>query len=283
MNHKYRTAILALCLTGLCVTVTSAGLAFGLPEPGVAQLARIFEREVDMRLDVPVDEQSAYAQRLEDNIVQFGLGDLPAQYFAIVDRNPNIQALLIYWRSVPHDWTFIGASPVSTGKPDAFDHFRTPLGVFEHSLDNLDFRAEGTKNEFGIRGYGRKGMRVFDFGWTPAERGWGSGGQSAMRLQMHATDPDVLEGQLGLARSKGCIRIPATLTAFLDRYGVLDANYESAVARGQRLWVLRADRISSPQAGRYLVIVESDHGKRPAWAPLPADRAKRRIARHASP
>jgi hypothetical protein len=254
-----------------------------LSEPGVAQLARIFESEVDMRLDVPVDEQSAYAQLLEDNIVQYGLGDLPAQYFVIVDRHPNIQGLFIFWRSVPHDWTFIGASPVSTGKPGAFDHFLTPLGVFDHSPENLDFRAEGTKNEFGIRGYGRKGMRVFDFGWTLAERGWGTRGQSAMRLQMHATDPDVLEGQLGLAHSKGCIRIPATLTVFLDRYGVLDANYESAVVRGQRLWVLRADRISSPQAGRYLVIAESDHGKRPAWAPLPVDRIRRRIARHASP
>jgi hypothetical protein len=36
--------------------------------------------------------------------------------------------------------------------------------VFEHTLDNPDFRAEGTVNEFGIRGYGTKGMRIFDFG-----------------------------------------------------------------------------------------------------------------------
>jgi hypothetical protein len=41
---------------------------------------------------------------------------------------------------------------------------RAPLGVFEHSLDNPDFRAEGTRNEFGICGCGRKVVRVYDFG-----------------------------------------------------------------------------------------------------------------------
>ena len=44
----------------------------------------------------------------------------------------------------------------------------------KHSLANMDFRAEGTFNDNGIRGYGRKGMRVFDFGWVVSERGWGT-------------------------------------------------------------------------------------------------------------
>jgi len=51
-------------------------------------------------------------------------------------------------------------------------------------------------------------MRVFDFGWAQGERGWGSGGLSQLRLQMHTTDPDYLEQHLGSAMSKGCIRIP---------------------------------------------------------------------------
>jgi len=49
-------------------------------------------------------------------------------------------------------WRLVGAAPVSTGLPGRFEHFTTPLGVFEHSLANPDFRAEGTKNQFGIRG-----------------------------------------------------------------------------------------------------------------------------------
>ena len=102
------------------------------------------------------------------------------------------------------------------------------LGVFAHSLDNPDFRAEGTLNSNGIRGYGAKGMRVFDFGWQRVPKGWGDGAVSEMRLQMHATDPDLLERRLGSAQSKGCIRIPATLNRFLDRHGVLDADYERA-------------------------------------------------------
>jgi len=134
-----------------------------------------------------------------------------------------------------------------------------------------------TVNQFGIRGYGVKGMRVYDFGWVSAERGWGRPGQSAMRLQMHATDPDLLEPQLGLTHSKGCIRISATLDVFIDRYGILDADYERARAEAKRVWVLRADRVQTPWSGRYLVIVTSDRRQRPDWttspgaaAPVPA-------------
>ena len=49
------------------------------------------------------------------------------------------------------------------------------------------------------------------------ERGWGAGGKSIMRLQMHVTDPDVLERRLGERASNGCIRISATLNRFIDR------------------------------------------------------------------
>ena len=118
-------------------------------------------------------------------------------------------------------------------------------------------RAEGTKNKFGIRGYGRKGTRVYDFGWVPAAKGWGNGGMSVMRLQMHATDPDRLEPRLGTAQSKGCIRIPASLNELIDHYGVLDADYQEKIDDGRRLWVLRGDRTPTPWSGRYLVVVDS--------------------------
>lgn len=137
-----------------------------------------------------------------------------------------------------------------------FEHFETPSGVFEHSLANLDFRAEGTRDEFGILGYGVRGMRIYDFGWVTARRGWAPGEQ-LMRLQMHATDPAILEPRLGRRESKGCIRIPATLNTLFDRYGVLDAAYEDAIALGREFWVLRADRMPTAWSGRYLVVVDS--------------------------
>jgi hypothetical protein len=138
----------------------------------------------------------------------------------------------------------------------------TPLGVFAQSHENADFRAEGTKNSLGIRGYGEKGMRVFDFGWVRTERGWGDGALGQMRLQMHATDPEYLEPRLGRAGSAGCIRIPATLDVFIDRHGLLDAAEEHR-------WLLRPDREPTPHPGRWLVVVDSARTTRPAWSPLP--------------
>jgi hypothetical protein len=170
------------------------------------------------------------------------------------------------WNSARPQTPFVGGSPVSTGRPGAYEHFPTPLGVFPHSIDHLDFRAEGTRNEFGIRGYGVKGARVFDFGWVVGERTWGRGGLSPMRLQMHATDPDLLEPRLGAAASSGCIRISASFNQFVDKYGVLDADYEAAMERGVPFWMLRKDRTPTPWSGRYLVVVESERTRRPVWA-----------------
>jgi hypothetical protein len=109
---------------------------------------------------------------------------------------------------------------------------------------------------------------VFDFGWVMARRGWRSGEQ-AMRLQVHATDPVLLEPRLGERASKGCIRVPASVNEFLDRYGLLDAAYEEALARGARFWVLRADRSPTPWSGRWLIIIDSGRAQRPAWSPAP--------------
>jgi hypothetical protein len=93
-----------------------------------------------------------------------------------------------------------------------------------------------------------------------------------MRLQLHATDPDLLEPLLGVRRSKGCIRIPASLNLFIDRHGLLDAEYERALLEGRHFWVLRADRTPAPTPGRYLVIVDSQRAARPDWSPLPGGR-----------
>lgn len=165
---------------------------------------------------------------------------------------------LVRTRAGGRHW--LGATVVSTGKP----------GAFAHLLANPDFRAEGTLNKNHIRGYGLRGRRVFDFGRQLAERGWGAGGTSKMRLQMHATDPWVLEPRLGNVGSEGCIRIPAKLNVFLDVHGVLDADYEPAETRGEKLWVPRAHRQTIPWPGRTMVIVDSHAMERPAWSPPPA-------------
>jgi len=234
--------------------------------PGTS-LSVLFMREVDKRLEVPESEQRVYAQALQRTLAQAGLHALPPQYVLLVDRSPAVQAAFIYGLASDGVAHFVGATRASTGRPGTYDYFYTPLGVFAHTLDNMDFRAEGTRNARGIRGYGVKGMRVYDFGWVEAERGWGPPGKSLMRLQVHATDPDLLEKHLGRARSKGCIRIPATLNTFIDRYGLLDADYEAEAKEGRQLRVLRPDREPTPWPGRYLVVVDSGRKARPSWSP----------------
>ncbi|PMS32302.1 L,D-transpeptidase [Paraburkholderia rhynchosiae] len=253
--------------------------AAGVVDPRRALLLRdVFARHVTRRLNLPAAEQRAYADRLQAALREHVLGGVSGEYVAMVDRNPNVQALFIYFRAAPADaWKMIGASPVSTGRPGEFDHFVTPLGVFEHTPSNMDFRSEGTENDNHIRGYGKRDMRIFDLGWAQAERGWGKGGISQMRFQMHATDPERLEPLLGVRHSKGCVRIPASLNTFLDHYGILDAEYAALVDAGKSLWVLKSDRQIVPWAGRYIVVVDSGRKARPTWAPAPDAKAHARV------
>ena len=265
----------------LSLAVASAVAAVAAAAPGSADsgslppLAREFAASVTPRLAPPVDAVAAYALRLDAALAATARVATAPRFVLLVDRSPNVQALLLWW-GASGDWRLVGAAPVSTGRPGRFDHFATPIGVFDHTLDNLDFRAEGTKNALGIRGYGRKGARVYDFGWVPAAKGWGDHAVIAMRLQMHATDPDRLEQRLGSAQSKGCIRIPASLNAFIDHFGVLDQDYDRAIEEGRRFWVLRDDRAPTPWSGRILVVVDSEWERRPDWSPAPRAGAPKR-------
>ncbi|MFM0236513.1 L,D-transpeptidase [Paraburkholderia phytofirmans] len=253
--------------------------AAGVVDPRRAFMLReVFAQNVTRTLNVPAAEQRAYANRLQAVLGAHMLGDLSGEYVVLVDRNANVQALFIYFRAAPADtWQMIGASPVSTGLPGEYDHFITPLGVFEHTPANMDFRSEGTQNENHIRGYGKRDMRIFDLGWAQGERGWGKGGMSQMRFQMHATDPDHLESLLGMRHSKGCVRIPASLNSFIDHYGILDAEYVALVESGKSLWVLKSDRQVTPWAGRYIAVVDSARKSRPAWAPAPGSKARAKV------
>lgn len=257
----------AVGLAALLV-VLAAGQAHALESP--LEMATIYAASVNRRLDLPAAEAQYYAGLIVHELNLAGLTQLSSQYLVLVDRSPQVQAVFLYWKAVDALPELIGASPASTGRPGRFDYFETPTGVFPHTIENPDFRAEGTKNSNGIRGYGVKGMRVFDFGWQLAAKGWGDKSMATMRLQMHATDPELLEHRLGSAQSKGCIRIPATLNRLLDQYGLLDADYELAQLQGKTLWVLRPGRQATPWPGRYLVVLDSRREERPPWAPAPA-------------
>lgn len=261
-HHGPFIATLAIVLATLCAGSALAGPATP------SELADVFRAQVDHRLQPPPDEARRYGELALGALAQADIAPAP-QYVALVDRSPNVQAIFVYWLGDGAPPFLVGAATASTGRGGEFDHFETPLGVFELSTDNPDFRAEGTRNKFGIRGYGTKGMRVFDLGWQQARRLWGRGGISTMRLQMHATDPDLLEPRLGSVQSKGCIRIPASLNRLLDHFGVLDADYLAAAAQGSPMWVLPADQTPVEGAGRYLIVVDSGRADRPAWSPAP--------------
>jgi hypothetical protein len=151
-----------------------------------------------------------------------------------------------------------GGTKVSTGQTGRFDYYLTPTGIFLHTDLILDWRAEGTFNAQHIRGLGLKRMRVWDFGWQRATKGWGTEEEGDIRLLLHATDPDYLEKRLGRPASKGCVRISAAMNRFLDRHGILDADYERAAKDDPRFEaLLLADRTPTPLAGNALVIVDS--------------------------
>jgi hypothetical protein len=250
------------------------GQAAHAADAELQELNAQFARQVDHRLALPFSEQQRYIGLVQAALAQAGHVALPAQAFLAVDRSPQVQAAFLLLRTEAGQWHWVGATAVSTGKPGGFEHFITPLGVFLHSPDNPDYRSEGTYNENHIRGYGVRGMRVFDFGWQVAERTWGKGGSSPMRLAMHATDPERLEARLGSIASEGCIRIPASLNHFLDHYGVLDAEYEAALVQGKTLRVMLPDRQPLAWPGRYLVVLDSGAQIRPPWSSAPGTKRK---------
>lgn len=184
------------------------------------------------------------------------------QLVAVVDRSPSAQGLAVLMAMPGGEWKVIGATRVSTGSTGRYDHYVTPRGVFHITGAILGYRAEGTVNGHGIRGLGGKGMRVWDFGWQRARKGWaeevGKPDSTLIRLEMHATDPDKLEQRIGHPASQGCIRIPTAMNRFLDLHGVLDAEYERAAATDIKFRsLLLPSRIPSPLAGNTLIVADS--------------------------
>jgi hypothetical protein len=265
-KHMPRTAFHFPCLIPLLIFLSLSAPAYAIES--ALELRDIYTQTVDRKLNLPEDEQRYYSELLLYQLQQAQFNNLPAQYMLMVDRSPQIQAVLLFWLADDGHAELIGASPVSTGKEGGYEFFETPLGIFDHNTGNPDFRAEGTINRFGLKGYGEEGMRVYDFGWVTARKTWVAE-MGKMRLQLHSTDLLRLEPRLGLIQSKGCIRIPASLNKLLDHYGVLDADYERAITEKKVLRILDPGREPTPWSGRYMIIVDTRRVTRPDWAPLP--------------
>ncbi len=148
------------------------------------------------------------------------------QLVLIVDRASTAQVMAVTLAQPGGDWRILGTARVSTGKPGRKQHFKTPVGVLLNDGSELGYRAQGTYNQNHIRGLGVKGMRVWDFGWQTSDDWRTPGATMAVRVEMHATDPSVLEQRIGRADSEGCIRLPDALNKFLDRHGIIDADLE---------------------------------------------------------
>ena len=203
------------------------------------------------------------------------------QIVAVVDRAPSVQTLALMLAQPGAPWMLIGAVHVSTGQAGRKDYYITPVGVFAHTAAILDFRALGTYNEHHVRGLGLAGMRVWDFGWQWALKGWHTDGEGGdIRLQMHATDPTLLERRLGRPASEGCVRVSSAMNRFMDGHGVLDADIERAAVDDPRYRaLLRPDRTPTPVAGRLLIVIDDrdpaseppTKASRPAGWPPPPD------------
>jgi hypothetical protein len=224
----------------------------------MAHLRAALMREVPgVIIDSPEGERG-WVARTQAAVAAGGQRIDRPQLLVVVDRNPDVQQMRIVLARLDVLWESLGGTKISTGQTGRFDYYLTPTGVFLHTDAILDWRAEGTFNEQHIRGLGLKGMRVWDFGWQRATKGWGTGEEGDIRLLLHATDPEYLERRLGRPASKGCVRIPTVMNRFLDRHGILDADYERAAKDDPRFKaLLLADRIPTPLAGDALVIVDS--------------------------
>jgi hypothetical protein len=250
--------------------------------PGIVS-AELYSLRLAMRAEVPnllqpgAHDIADMAQRASFLLDLAGRKIEAPQLLIVVDRNPARQmlALFVARPGSAHNYSLVGAAHISTGQAGRRDHYITPVGVFAHTDAILDSRALGTYNENHIRGLGVRGMRVWDFGWQWALKGWHTDGEGGdIRLQMHATDPDVLERRLGHPASEGCVRLSAALNSFLDKHGVLDADYEQAAFTDVRYnALLRTDRTPSILAGRLLVVIDTQQPKDtpPTVTSRPAD------------
>ena len=186
-----------------------AALAPAAIDAELSRLLAAFAAEVPPALARSPQRDAERIARAQAALAAHGAGIQDPQLMLLVDRNPAVQEGSILLARPGADWAVIGGTRVSTGQARRRGYYLTPTGVFPHTDAILDWRAEGTFNENRIRGLGLRGMRVWDFGWQEATKGWREDGERGpIRLLVHATDPDKLEQRIGRPASQGCVRFP---------------------------------------------------------------------------
>jgi lipoprotein-anchoring transpeptidase ErfK/SrfK len=232
------------------------------PEDTTVEASRLrtaLHREVQGLLRLTQAQQGQWISMVRQTLTEQDMEVQRAQLLVAVDRNPHVQAVTLIVAQPGGPWVVLGGTHVSTGEPNRRGYYITPTGVFVHTDSILDYRAQGTFNENHIRGLGLKGMRVWDFGWQWARKGWLTNGESGqIRLLMHSTDPTYLAHRIGRPASEGCIRVPADMNKFIDRHGVLDVDYQQAAIDDIAFRaILPRNAKPTPLAGDTLVVVDS--------------------------
>jgi len=224
-----------------------------------ARLRAVLAQQVPGSRLPSAEQQQGWIRRTRAALERAGQRIDRPQLMVVVDRAPNVQAMVVMLAQPEGGaWEVLGGTRVSTGNVGRKYFYITPTGVFPHTEAILGYRAEGTRNENGIRGLGARGMRVWDFGWQMARKGWrGNGDEGEIRLLLHATDPGILEPRIGRRDSQGCVRIPATMNLFLDRNGVLDYETGRAAETDRRFAALLGAQQRTTLAGTLMVVVDS--------------------------
>jgi hypothetical protein len=221
-------------------------------------IAAAMAREVPDPISLSAERQQALVSLAQQMAAEDHLFIRQPQLVLIVDRGPQAQLLAMTLAEPDGDWRILDARHVSTGKPGRLQHFKTPVGVLLNDGSEIGYRAQGTFNQYHIRGLGVKGMRVWDFGWQTTDDWRTPGATMEVRVEMHATDPNVLEARIGRADSEGCVRLPDSLNRFLDRHGIIDAAIERlGDTDGGYRALLSPVLEPTPLAGDAVIVVDS--------------------------
>ena len=71
-----------------------------------------YQNTVEQKLDPPPEEILRYSRLATEMLEQSGVELLVPQYAALVDRNPQVQAMFIFWLLLDGPAVLIGASPL---------------------------------------------------------------------------------------------------------------------------------------------------------------------------
>jgi hypothetical protein len=247
-----------------CLVLLAGACAAPPPAPLDAAGQEASRLRATMLAEVPgaATPDNALAARwvalAQSEMARAGRRPAGAELALLADRAPAVQRVALLLMREDGPWEVVAIAPASTGITGVRGHFVTPLGVYAQDGSIRGYRALGTYNREGIRGLGERGMRVWDFGWYWAQRGWvDEPSEARIRFALHATDPDLHEPLLGAPASEGCVRVSGAMNRFLDVNGVLDADVARIAETDRRFAaLLLAERRVTPLAGRSLIVVD---------------------------